>query len=99
YKVRWEELLRRLIKYLLCEKIFVETWGDREIAVIKSKGCIVGKVSSVQSNIAWNDRVGADVIFKNISGHIEDGSAHWTLSASAKSIRDGDIICLLQGAS
>ncbi|KAN0083077.1 HET domain containing protein [Elaphomyces granulatus] len=80
-------------------EIFVEAWGDREIAVIKSKGCILGKVSSVQSNIAWNDRVGADVIFKNISGHIKDGSAHWTLSASAKSIRDGDIICLLQGAS
>ena len=87
YKVPWEELLQRLIKHLLREKISVETWGDREIAIIKSKGCILGKVSSVRSNIVWNDRVGVDVIVKNISGR----SAHWILSASAKSIRDGDI--------
>jgi hypothetical protein len=110
YHVRWEELLQRLVKYLLCEEIFVETWGDREIAIIKSKGCILGKVSSVRSNnIAWNDtysddRVAADVIFKNTpgqSGYMEEGSAHWTFpaSASAKSIRDGDIICLLEGVS
>ncbi|KAN0068665.1 Heterokaryon incompatibility protein (HET) domain containing protein [Elaphomyces granulatus] len=108
YNVRWEELLQRLVKYLLCEEIFVETWGDREIAIIKSKGCILGKVSSVRSNnIAWSDthsddRVTVDIIFKNTPGqpgYMEEGSAHWTLPASAKSIRDGDIICLLQGAS
>jgi len=85
YNVRWEELLQRLVKYLLCEEIFVETWGDREIAIIKSKGCILGKVSSVRSNnIGWSkthfdDKVAVDIIFKNTPGqpgYIAEGCAH-----------------------
>jgi hypothetical protein len=43
-----------------------------------------------------------DVIFKNISGQLgyrKEWSAHWTLQPPAKPIRDGDLICLLQGAS
>ncbi|KAF1968541.1 hypothetical protein BU23DRAFT_655767, partial [Bimuria novae-zelandiae CBS 107.79] len=102
YGVPWEELLQRLTKYLLSEEISVETWDDKEIAVIKSKGVILGKVSSVQSDMALDDRQGVDVIFTNIPGHPGDmgeWGAHWTLQVSAKSIRDGDIICLLQGAS
>ncbi|KAF1964689.1 HET-domain-containing protein [Bimuria novae-zelandiae CBS 107.79] len=94
YIVPWEELLQRLTKYLLCEEISVETWGgDREIAVIESKGCILGKVFLVQSDTVQDDREGVDVIFDN-----REGSARLTLQASAKSVRDGDLVCLLQGA-
>jgi hypothetical protein len=95
YRVPWEELLQRLIKYLLGEKISVKTWGgDREIAVIESKGCILGEVFLVKSDTVQYDREGVDVIFKNI-----EGNARLTLQASAKSVRDGDLVCLLQGAS
>jgi ankyrin repeat protein len=102
YRVPWEELLQRLAKYLLSEEISVETWGDREIAVIKSKGCVLGKVSSVRRDTAWGDRQGVDVILKNIlaqPGCIGESSAYWTLQASANPVQDGDLICLLQGAS
>ncbi|KAH6714388.1 heterokaryon incompatibility protein-domain-containing protein, partial [Leptodontidium sp. MPI-SDFR-AT-0119] len=100
YRDPWEELLQRLAKFLLSEKISVETWGDKEIAAIKSKGCILGKVSSVLRDTALDDRQSVDVIFKNISGQPEYmGVQRWTLRPSAKSIRDGDLICLLQGAS
>ena len=99
YSIPWEELFQRLIKFLVCEKISVETWPDKEIAVLKSKGCILGKVSSVR--IARNGRQDVDIIFNNISkqpGHGE-WSGHWILQPSAKSIQDEDLICLLQGAS
>ncbi|KAH8723852.1 hypothetical protein GQ44DRAFT_591343, partial [Phaeosphaeriaceae sp. PMI808] len=100
YRDPWEELLQRLAKFLLSEKISVETWGDKEIAAIESKGCILGKVSSVFRDTASGDRQRVDVIFKNTSGQSEYmGTQHWTLRPSAKSIRDGDLICLLQGAS
>jgi hypothetical protein len=102
YKVPWEELLQRLVKFLLCKKISVETWGNQEIAVIQSKGFVLGKVSLVQSR-AWDNKQGVDVtILRNLSGQPMDKgekNAHWTLQVSAKSIRDGDIICLLQGVS
>jgi hypothetical protein len=102
YGVPWEELLQRLAKFLLPEKISVETWRDREITAFKSKGCVLGKVTSVQSNIARDDRQSVDVRFKKKPGQPgERGewSAHWTLPVSARPIREGDLICLLQGAS
>jgi hypothetical protein len=111
YEVPWDKLLQRLAKYLLSEKISVETWWDKEIAIIKNKGCILGKVTSIQSerarddrqgvDRARDDRQGVDVILKNIlgqSGGKGEWSAHWTLQVSAKSIQEGDLICLLQGA-
>jgi ankyrin repeat protein len=102
YRVPWEELLQRLAKFLLPEKISVETWRDREIAAFKSKGCVLGKVASVQSNMARDDRQGVNVTFKNTPGQPEERgewSARWTLPVSARPIRKGDLICLLQGAS
>ncbi|XP_014555772.1 hypothetical protein COCVIDRAFT_64178, partial [Bipolaris victoriae FI3] len=95
YTVSWEELLKRLTKYLLCEEISVEILGvGREIAVIKGKGFVLGKVLFVQSNAVQNERVNVHVIFKN--GEISDSLP---LQTSTTSVRDGDIICLLQGAS
>jgi hypothetical protein len=68
YGVPWEELLQRLAKFLLPEKVSVKTWRNREIAAFKSKGCILGKVISVQSNMARDGRQDVDVIFKNMPG-------------------------------
>jgi hypothetical protein len=87
YGVPWEELLQRLVKFLLSKKISVETWQNREIVVIKSKGCILGKVTSVQSNIARGDRQGVDFTFMTIPrqpGERGGWSAHWTLQVLAK---------------
>ncbi|USP73981.1 hypothetical protein yc1106_01255 [Curvularia clavata] len=95
YRVPWEELFQRLTKYLLSEEISVEVRGDeREIAVIEGKGCILGRVFLVQSDIVQDEREGVNVIFKN-----KEGSIRLTLQASAKPVQDGDLICLLQGAS
>jgi hypothetical protein len=38
YQVSWKELLQRLVRFLLYKGVSVETWNEREIAVIKSKG-------------------------------------------------------------
>ena len=56
YKVPWKELLQQLVKFLLCKEVYVKTWDKKEIAVIKSKGCILGQVSSVKSDSARYDR-------------------------------------------
>lgn len=95
YRVPWGVLLQRLTKYVLCEEISVEAWGgEREIAVIEGKGIILGRVFLVQSNIVQDDKEGAEVIFKN-----KEGSVRLSLQASARSVQDGDLVCLLQGAS
>jgi ankyrin repeat protein len=102
YQVPWEELLQRLIKFLLCKEISVETWGDKEIAVIKSKGCVLGKVTSVRGYMFQDNKQSVNVTLTNIkrqTRNIKQRSAHWTFQVSAKPIQVGDIICLLQGAS
>jgi hypothetical protein len=93
YKVQWEQLFEKLVKFLLFKEVSVET-SDSEKAVIRSKGCILGLVSSVRSDEKQN----ATIISKNAAWCLDD-NIEWTLQASAKSIREGDIICLLQGAS
>ncbi|RYP63003.1 hypothetical protein DL771_009488 [Monosporascus sp. 5C6A] len=102
YGILWKDLFHRLLKSLIGEQASVETWEEMEIAVIKSKGCILGEVSTVESGGGWNDRPSVDITSKNTPGYLgekKEWRGRWTLHASAKSILKGDVICLLQGAS
>src|SRR5579871_2278330 len=102
YEVAWEELMQRLVRFLLSEDISVGTLADKEAAVVKGKGYILGEVSAVHSDIAWNGRQSVDIVFKNISRQSEnrgEWGAYWTLQTSAKPIQEGDLICLLKGTS
>ncbi|RYP74314.1 hypothetical protein DL770_007624 [Monosporascus sp. CRB-9-2] len=101
YKILWRDLFHRLVRFLLGKQVSVETWEEKEIAVIKSKGCILGEVSLVKSGGVWNDRQSVDITSKNIPGYLgqkKEWSGRWALHATAKPIRKGDVICLLQGA-
>jgi hypothetical protein len=71
YEIAWKDLFEGLARFLLCETISVEAWGDKEIAVIKSKGCILGIVSSVRSDIAWNGGQGVDLVLNDVSKQLE----------------------------
>jgi tetratricopeptide (TPR) repeat protein len=101
YQVSWKELLQRLVGFLLYNEISVETWNERDIAVIKTKGFILGQVSSVESDSARYDRQHVAINFKNTSRSSEyrrKWGDRWTLQASAKPIQNSDLVCLLQGA-
>jgi ankyrin repeat protein len=94
YGAPWEDLLRQLTQSVLCENISVQTWANKEIVEIKSVGCVLGRVSSIQTDTTQEGRQGIDIQLK-----WETESCHWVIQASAKSVRVGDIICVLQGAS
>jgi hypothetical protein len=44
YRLPWNVLLQRLIKYLISDQISVETRMDRQIAVIHGKGRFLGEI-------------------------------------------------------
>jgi hypothetical protein len=92
YKISWEELFQQFVKFVLSKDVSVETSSQR--AVIKSKGCILGQVSSVRRD---------DRQYVNITPLYTPGNSgretEWTFQASAKPIQERDIICLLHGAS
>ncbi|KAF4624060.1 hypothetical protein G7Y89_g14116 [Cudoniella acicularis] len=92
YKISWEELFQKLVEFVLGKDVFVETSGQR--AVIKSKGCILGQVSSVRRN----DKQSVKIISSNAAWDI-GGKIEWIFQASAKPIQERDVICLLHGAS
>ncbi|KAL2198994.1 heterokaryon incompatibility protein-domain-containing protein [Corynascus similis CBS 632.67] len=100
YDISWKELFHRLVKSLLSEQASVETWEEKEIAVIQTKGWILGCVCKVAAHRVWIGSQVVEVILKNVPGHFDKWvDTRWILQASAKSIQDGDVICLLQGAA
>ena len=99
YETSWEEVFRKLVKFSLSDQMSVDTWDDKEVAVIKGKGCVLGKVSSVERDITRNDRQSVGISWMSHFGAKGERSSHFTFPASAKSIQVGDAICFLQGAS
>jgi hypothetical protein len=93
YEVSWKELFQQLAKFVVSKDVSVETFDDSQRAVIKSKGCVLGQVFSVKSD----DRQSVNVTFSNTPLYLGDKIE--CLQASAKSIQEGDIACLLLGAS
>ena len=56
----------------------METWDDNEIAVTKTKGCVLGTVSSVLSGGSRDNRYNIDVVL-NMPGYLPKYSDRWTL--------------------
>ncbi|RDW62183.1 hypothetical protein BP6252_11616 [Coleophoma cylindrospora] len=102
YEVPWGDLFQRLVRYLICGNISLQSWNDREMIVIRNKGCIIGKICRVNHDTALSGKQSVSVVFKNfsrVSGQRETYDAEMTLHPPAKPIQYGDLICLLQEAS
>ncbi|PTB38098.1 hypothetical protein M441DRAFT_82310 [Trichoderma asperellum CBS 433.97] len=100
YNNPWTDLFRRLIHSIVGEQASVQTWDNKQVAVIKHMGCVLGNVSSVSSTGDWDGRL--DVRVRTWALSTPDWMLSywdWTLQASANSIKENDIVCLLQGAS
>jgi hypothetical protein len=102
YGMLWKEVFCGLVKDLLCKQVSVETTDDKEMAIIHSKGYILGCVSSVKFDAPWGDTQSVGIIFKDSLGdprYIRTWFRVWRLSISAKPIQRHDLVCLIQGAS
>lgn len=99
YMVPWKTLLQRLVRMILHEGISVETWDDREISVIKSRGYVLGHISTVYIDKNRDHRQYVGVTFNERPKSLQykkHYGTQWSLQASAQSIRENDTICLLQ---
>jgi ankyrin repeat protein len=102
YTLEWSILMERLVKVILGNHVSVSSWEKKEMAVITTKGCILGKVSKVEASVGRAGGQTVEAIFTNTPKHLRhkgNGRACWTLPNSAKLIQKGDLICLFQGAS
>jgi hypothetical protein len=99
YHVPWEELLQRLVHYLVGgSKMTVRTWADKEEVEIYGRGCALASVSR-----ATREPDGSQTVLVKFNSMIEDHGyyerkcSRWTFHAN--DVRVGDIIYLLEGAS
>ncbi len=93
YKIAWKDLFQQLVKFILGKNVSVDTFEGSQSAVIQGRGCILGVVSSVS-----DDKQNVIIISKD-AAWCSSNEKEWTLQVSAIPIREGDIICLLEGAS
>ncbi|CCD34824.1 similar to HET domain protein [Botrytis cinerea T4] len=102
YKLPWRTLLQRLVKFILHEKVNVETWDDREISIIKSYGFVLGHISSTKIDDTQYHKQYMDIIFNDTPISLwykDEYGTEWILQASAQLVRSDDLVCLLHGAS
>lgn len=101
YQEPWENILQRLAGFVVSDKLFVETQPNKEAVILRGKGCVLGTISSVNSDTSWNNRQSLNVSWRNELPqlqHARNISACWTIQDSAKSIHKGDLVCHLEGA-
>ncbi|KAE8140681.1 hypothetical protein BDV38DRAFT_7543 [Aspergillus pseudotamarii] len=102
YQLPWNTVFERVIKHIISPDISVQTWPDREAAVIRGKGYMLGLIKSVTTPGSRYDRQEVKVLFRDtveaLYQYMTSG-VQWLLQTPAEPIRPGDIVCLLQGAS
>lgn len=99
YKLAWGELLRRLVRFLLGNRVTIETIENTEVAVIKAKGCVLGRVWSINATQGWETEV---VIGLASECYLLEKGIYAPISCSLpslpKAIKRGDLVCLLEGS-
>jgi tetratricopeptide (TPR) repeat protein len=110
YDTPWEDLFEKLVKHVLSNKLSVDIFiipkadipkAHIQRAEIRSKGCVLGRVSLVEIEGDWSDMQTLGITSRNAPmymGCTGEWEARWTLQASAIPVKNGDIICLLAEA-
>jgi len=103
YRSSWKDLFRKLVNFCLSDQVSVSTWDDEEVAVIEAKGYILGEVSKAGQDATRQDRQHVEITWRNKLSSCDSKQkpwiSHYAFQASAKAINNGDVVCLLQGAS
>ncbi|KAF3802801.1 Heterokaryon incompatibility protein 6 [Colletotrichum gloeosporioides] len=100
YRISWKDLFCRLVRTFVPEAASVSTWNGCETACIQTKGRVLGTVSSVETGNPWDDTQTVNIVeLQDVPGLQSGWIGRWNVRAAAKRAGEGDIICLLQGAS
>lgn len=93
---------KKVTTYILGGKSSVQTWPDRDIAVIKGKGWILGYIALVRPRTSEDDWAYVSIQFNHTAEWVNkplQWNNNWRLRAPEELIQEGDIICLLQGTA
>ncbi|KAI1111737.1 heterokaryon incompatibility protein-domain-containing protein [Nemania sp. NC0429] len=101
YEISWKDLLANLVNVFFGEPTSIETWDDKELAVILSKGYVLGWVKSIkQGGLGADEQQTITIATRWLyNSNSESGLFQWPLGNLGTPIREGDIFYLPRGAS
>ncbi|KAE8408440.1 heterokaryon incompatibility protein-domain-containing protein [Aspergillus pseudonomiae] len=97
YSLPWDDLLKQVTTYVLGGDSSVQTWPDRDIAVIKGKGRILGYINRVEVRARGDNRANFMIEFHHAASSVNVPPywiRDWVLRDPGKLIQEGDIIFL-----
>jgi hypothetical protein len=97
YDVPWDELLRRVVMFILGDNLQIRTWKDEEKVEFTGNGWIVGRVLETARKTDGSQIV--TVQLNETIWHRGDSSAPWHLRSVANTVCRDDIIYTLEGAT
>ncbi|KAJ5116705.1 hypothetical protein N7456_001053 [Penicillium angulare] len=98
YDIEWHEVLIRLAQ-LTFPQSSVQAWSGNEFVVIKCKGNVLGYVCNATPS---NGQQKITILYNSQAekwGYRWKWESVWTVEEMAVSIRDGDMICMIQERS
>jgi hypothetical protein len=98
YSLPWRILMQRMAVFLLSDSVSVDTWNEKRRMIIKSKGCVLGKVSAIDSNNRAESGQIVEFTTSASPGYKISEDVRWLMRTSVKALQIGDLVCLLQGA-
>ncbi|KAL8399981.1 hypothetical protein RB594_000402 [Gaeumannomyces avenae] len=99
YAIPWRDVFRDAVHFCLSYQASVITWDGKEVAVVEADGRFLGQVIS-----AHTDKQHVRITWRNVFMFNQDGQGELTPSdstfrASVNTVKKGDFVCLLKGAS
>jgi hypothetical protein len=98
YSVPWQQIQLRILSWVLGDKISVKMWPERDVAEIKGKGRVYGRVMT--ANRSSNG--GQDIYLEddeNDYDRYEESGREWCIQTTSAEVCKGEIVYLLEGAS
>lgn len=102
YSVTRGQLFQSMVEFVMSDKISVECQNDKEVAVVKARGNVLGYISHIGEDsmsgntqtisVEWSD--GVQDIGHDKGGH----NASLMIQAPATPLKLDDILCILDGA-
>jgi hypothetical protein len=99
YGIQWHVLLKRVVTFLLGNQVTVETWPDTEMAVMSSRGGVIGRVSSATQG-SRNNQQQLTVVLNEASRPLNVRKRQiWRIPPLTRPAQVSDLLCFLAGAA
>jgi hypothetical protein len=102
YNKPWSDLFRDLVRITFGSNVDLSISASMGIAFVRVKAYPIGRITSVENNVDTSGRQKLKLeLRRSIAMRYQDHifwNAEWIIESTSNPIRQGDLVCLVQGA-